>query len=320
MEHNKEDNLYQRLSKIREELNNAGLEKDGKNVLQNYNYYKTDDIKRVVSPLLCKYGVELFMQQTDVRYGEAIKNINVNATILGKLVLVNIDKPSEYIELVLASQAGDTGDKALQKAKTAMLKSYFTDSMMVNDGIDPDEELKEIKGPSPERTAKAKDNLKGHQVQPPATQAAAPTKTEAAITKPDVPVTNTEVPVTPAANPVTAAPPAAAKAVAPPKTVTQPPLDAKPVNAPAAQPAAAAPKTAAAPVAPKAAPPAMPGLDGPMSDAQVTLCKRILDRIAMESGSTGPRFDEVSYEHKLLKTRQQAVDFNNKWRGISGVE
>lgn len=156
-------NIFQRLSKITEELGFVKKELNVKLPSGGYKAVGEVDVLEAVKPAEIKFGVysypfsrEIIVdKETTTRNG----NINQFIRIQTGYRFVNIDNPSEFIDITTFGDGLDSGDKAPGKAMTygdkyALLKAY-----KISTGDDPD------KDPSEEQkttkiTTKKKESVK----------------------------------------------------------------------------------------------------------------------------------------------------------------
>lgn len=82
---NKSLNIYQKLSKIRVELQNTKIKKSGMNSFQKYKYYELDDILPQINSLNDKYGLTtMFSMNTEI----------------AELNIFDVDKPESMIKFL----------------------------------------------------------------------------------------------------------------------------------------------------------------------------------------------------------------------------
>ena len=158
-------NIYEKMSFITEEM--GVVEKNLKvqvNKTNSYQAVSERDILDNVKPLEKKYRVYSFpvdrkiidndILTKEVEYNGAITKTN---TIYMRLEItyrfINIDNPTEYIDIKTYGDGLDTGDKAPGKAMTFGDKYALMKGYKISTGDDPD------KDPSPESGYK-KDEVK----------------------------------------------------------------------------------------------------------------------------------------------------------------
>lgn len=150
-------NIYQRLLKITEELKT--VEKNLNVQVTKNNSYKAvgeRDVLDAVKPLEVKYGVysyaydrkvidsgELVSARKDYQTGEYhdIKQLYLRLEVVYRFV--NVDNPTEYIDIKTYGDGIDTGDKATGKAMTYADKYALLKAYKISTGDDPDQEPSE---------------------------------------------------------------------------------------------------------------------------------------------------------------------------------
>ncbi|MGE4321200.1 MAG: ERF family protein [Acholeplasmataceae bacterium] len=143
MSENKELNIYQKLSKITEEL---GFVKKNLNVKLPNGTYKAVgevDVLEAVKPLETKYGVYSYPfkreisvdKETTTKSGTTNQYIRVDTTYR----FINVDKPQEFIDIQTYGDGVDSGDKAPGKAMTYADKYALLKAYKISTGDDPDQ-------------------------------------------------------------------------------------------------------------------------------------------------------------------------------------
>lgn len=174
-------NIYQRLLKITEELKT--VEKNLNVPVSSKNSYKAvseRDVLDAVKPLEAKYGVysyaydrkiiengELVSNKKDFQTGEIKEQKQLYMRLEVTYRFVNVDNPSEYIEIKTYGDGIDTGDKATGKAMTYADKYALLKAYKISTGDDPDQEpsdeLKKLstEKATPKQISMLLDNYKG---------------------------------------------------------------------------------------------------------------------------------------------------------------
>ena len=147
-------NIYQKLLKITEEL--KAVEKNLHVQVTKTNSYKAvgeRDVLDAVKPLEAKYGIysyaydrkvidsgELISSRKDFQTGEYhdVKQLYLRLEVTYRFV--NVDNPTEYIEIKSYGDGIDTGDKATGKAMTYADKYALLKAYKISTGDDPDAE------------------------------------------------------------------------------------------------------------------------------------------------------------------------------------
>ena len=145
-------NVYQRLLAIENELTNVAKNLSVGVGKSSYKAVGEADVLKAVKPLEAKYGVYSYPssrrivesavlenEQTDYNNNKVIKK-SFFERIETVYRFVNVDNPSEYIEITSYGDGIDTGDKSVGKActyadKYALLKAY-----KIITGDDPDQD------------------------------------------------------------------------------------------------------------------------------------------------------------------------------------
>lgn len=145
-------NVYQRLLAIQNELTNVAKNLSVGVGKSSYKAVGEADVLKAVKPLEAKYGVYSYPssrrivesavlenEQTDYNNNKVIKK-SFFERIETVYRFVNVDNPSEYIEITSYGDGIDTGDKSVGKActyadKYALLKAY-----KIITGDDPDQD------------------------------------------------------------------------------------------------------------------------------------------------------------------------------------
>ena len=104
-----------------------------------YKYLSADKVKRQLSPLLAKHGLEMEFRYCDlVRHSPPDSNV-YHFTVKLEAALVDVETGEGWTSS-LYGEGVDTGDKAMPKAQTAALRMWLTTYLLIADGMDPDAE------------------------------------------------------------------------------------------------------------------------------------------------------------------------------------
>ena len=145
-------NVYQRLLLIQNELTNVAKNLSVGVGKSSYKAVGEADVLKAVKPLEAKYGVYSYPSSRRIVESAVLENeatdYNNNKVIKKSFFerietvyrFVNVDNPSEYIEITSYGDGIDTGDKSVGKActyadKYALLKAY-----KIITGDDPDQD------------------------------------------------------------------------------------------------------------------------------------------------------------------------------------
>ena len=141
-------NIIQRLLSITSEMNMVA-----KNLkVGSYQAVGEDDILKSVKPLEEKHRVYSYPCDREVTQSE---NINMNKSdvkpaykffsrIKTTYRFVNVDKPTDYIDMVSFSEGIDTGDKGSGKAMTYGDKYALMKAYKIRTGEDPESDLSPV--------------------------------------------------------------------------------------------------------------------------------------------------------------------------------
>lgn len=141
-------NIYQRLLKITEELKT--VEKSLNVKVTDKSSYKAvseRDVLDAVKPLEVKYGVYSYAFDrnvidsgvlTSTRREYEVKQLYLRLETIYRFV--NVDNPTEYIDIKSYGDGIDTGDKATGKAMTYADKYALLKAYKISTGDDPDQE------------------------------------------------------------------------------------------------------------------------------------------------------------------------------------
>lgn len=147
-------NIYQKLLKITDELKT--VEKNLNVQVTRNNSYKAvseRDVLDAVKPLEVKYGVysyaydrkvidsgELVSSRKDYQTGEYHDTKQLYLRLEVTYRFINVDNPTEYIDIKTYGDGIDTGDKATGKAMTYADKYALLKAYKISTGEDPDQE------------------------------------------------------------------------------------------------------------------------------------------------------------------------------------
>lgn len=138
-------NLYQRMSVITKEVATVGKNLEVALPNGSYKAVSEADVLRAVKPIEEKHGVYSYPAHREiVESGEIVNNtkygerkslfVRVETTYR----FVNVDEPTEYIEITTYGDGVDTQDKAPGKAMTYADKYALLKAYKIQTGEDPD--------------------------------------------------------------------------------------------------------------------------------------------------------------------------------------
>ncbi len=105
----------------------------------SYKYLSADKVKKQLSPLLAKHGLELKFEYSDLTRVSAPESSVYHFTLKLTAMILDMDT-NESLSSQIYGEGADTGDKAIPKAQTAALRMWLTTFLLIADGIDPDAE------------------------------------------------------------------------------------------------------------------------------------------------------------------------------------
>ena len=114
---------------------------DDKNFMMNgkimYPYLSADKVKKTIAPLFHKHGLELVMNFTDLTERAEVGGFKQHWSIRLEATIIDVDTGAQTTNSVYG-EAGDVGDKGINKAQTAAIKQWVMSQFLVADGIDPE--------------------------------------------------------------------------------------------------------------------------------------------------------------------------------------
>lgn len=165
-------NLYQRWNAVLNEV--ESVEKGGENKDQKYRYMEAADVLKMLRPLFARHGlilkcnpqvIEMAQDGTgaiklaieDSEYVSKSGTTMHVARLTMRYTLINIDKPDEVEVLFGVSDASDSSDKALHKARTSALKYALRDNFMIDsqDELEADQQTHDRAEPTRQGRAEA---------------------------------------------------------------------------------------------------------------------------------------------------------------------
>lgn len=105
-----------------------------------YEYLSADKVKRTLAPLFSKFGLEVEIEFTDLEFREPVGKMTQHWTIKLIATIIDIDTGESTTSKVYG-EAGDTGDKGINKAQTCAIKQWVFAKFLIADGIDPDADV-----------------------------------------------------------------------------------------------------------------------------------------------------------------------------------
>lgn len=153
MEENKKLNIYQKLLAITTELEpvakalNVSIGKGSYKAVSEYS------VLEAVKPLENKYGIYSYPFHREIVNQAILEGYDGKKSVFVRIEttyrFINVDNPSEYIDVISYGDGVDTQDKATGKAMTYADKYALMKAYKVQTGDDPDakgsEEIKTLK-------------------------------------------------------------------------------------------------------------------------------------------------------------------------------
>ena len=127
--------------------------KTGRNQQQNYSFVSVERIKDAVRTELAKQRVMVYTSTKTIERSEVTTRNGgtmSHVTIQGEVTFADGDS-GEMFTVEAAGEAMDSGDKALNKAQTAMVKYALINTFLIPTGDDPDQETPDVTERKPAR-------------------------------------------------------------------------------------------------------------------------------------------------------------------------
>lgn len=148
---NKQLNIYERLSAISYELTTVAKNLEVGVGQAKYKAVGEADVLRAVKPLEAKYRVYSYpvhrsiIESGEVETKNGVKQLFERMEVVYRFI--NIDNPSEYIDITTYGDGIDAGDKSVGKAMTYADKYALLKAYKIVTGEDPDQNpSEELKG------------------------------------------------------------------------------------------------------------------------------------------------------------------------------
>lgn len=138
----KEDmkSLYTKVNELRAEALTKDWTDDKQFIMNGrvaYPYLSADKVKKTIAPLLHKHNLELQMSFSELTERAEVGGFKQHWTIKLDASLIDVDTGASLTTTVYG-EAGDVGDKGINKAQTAAIKQWILSEFLVADGIDPE--------------------------------------------------------------------------------------------------------------------------------------------------------------------------------------
>jgi hypothetical protein len=139
-----EPSLHRKLTEVMASVD--WQKKTGRNTQQNYNFVTAEQIKDSVRGALAERRVMVYTSVKSVDRSEWQTKGGTtmfSATIHGEVTFADGDS-GELFTVEAAGEGMDSGDKALNKAQTAMLKYALINTFLIPTGDDPEQDSPEV--------------------------------------------------------------------------------------------------------------------------------------------------------------------------------
>lgn len=176
--------FYTKMNKVRADLLTLDWKDDKFLSLggrSGYNYLSIDKIKRNLAPVLQAHGIDLGIEYCDLTQLGDANAATQHWIVTLKASLIDISTGFERVYTAFG-ESSDHGDKGVNKAQTAAMKQFLSNTFMLIDGIDPDADTGERTGTftpkTPTETLVAKSKVLANAVKPPVVKAEPAPKVE----------------------------------------------------------------------------------------------------------------------------------------------
>lgn len=147
-------NIYQRMSKIMEEISTVSKNLEVGYGSSKYKAVGEADVLRAVKPIETKYGVYSYPFSRDVIESGILTNVRSDGKEVKQQYIristvyrfVNTDKPEEYIDITTYGDGVDSQDKGPGKSMTYADKYALLKAYKIQTGDDPDQNASEPLG------------------------------------------------------------------------------------------------------------------------------------------------------------------------------
>jgi len=155
-------NIYQRLAAISFQVENVTKNLTVEMGNRSYKAVGEGDILKAIKPLEDQYGVYSFPLTREVIETGEIENKNSKSLFMRVKTVyrfVNIDNPSEFVDMVTLGDGVDSQDKAPGKAMTYADKYALMKAYKIQTGDDPDKDGSQDLKSYKKTTKDVKDDL-----------------------------------------------------------------------------------------------------------------------------------------------------------------
>lgn len=138
----KEVKLLKKLNEFRGDLLKQDWSDDGTCIVGNkikYRYVSADRVKENFGPLLVKHGLEMYFNFEDLTPRDPVGGFTQHWSVKATMYLIDVETGNQAYYCAYG-EAGDSGDKGINKAQTDALKQIIFSSFMIADYEDADGE------------------------------------------------------------------------------------------------------------------------------------------------------------------------------------
>ena len=132
----------------------------------SYQYFTYEQILSLINPFLVKHGVSIYFGDLEYIPLAEVGSMHTHVIVKGYACVASTDNSDDKREIPIMGEAGDSGDKAVAKAKTSARKAFLCGLFAIADGYDPDGAdditVDLTTGPLTKRTETAKNVLDDH--------------------------------------------------------------------------------------------------------------------------------------------------------------
>lgn len=144
-------NIYEKLSKVTEEITNVAKNLSVGYGKSSYKAVGEADVLAAVKPAEIKYGVYSFPASREIVDSAVLTSVDKDGNEKRQLFMrvktvyrfVNMEKPLEFVDMVTYGDGVDPGDKAPGKAMTYADKYGLLKAYKIITGDDPDQKASE---------------------------------------------------------------------------------------------------------------------------------------------------------------------------------
>jgi len=161
-------NIFQKMTKATDDIQSVAKNLTVGIGTSQYKAVSEADVLKAVKPIEIKYGIYSYPFNREIIESGIIESVNKDGTIKKQLYerievtyrFVNIDNPSEFIDIKSYGDGIDSGDKSVGKAMTYADKYALLKAYKIQTGDDPDaHESEELSSAKTKKRNKPKANV-----------------------------------------------------------------------------------------------------------------------------------------------------------------